>query len=393
MSSAEHPDESGVRPNEIDLTYVRELFDRMAQAPFVMCVRELEVRDPDVIIAFDVQTRFGWTNVLAVSASTDAERLIGSLHIRTKFPTLSTPTDEGLARAQKFAVLTHYARAEGEAGIEAQSRLPIFADRAVFNALVPTAEQIIRLQGSMLTGYLQDRLRAQHAIWAMGPHRPSREGLQVAYESLRNAINPDGFRVVEIDTGCVVMDDDDDVSTTDAYRVEVATDFSHPLFGSLTCAELVVPWTQSRGGDAHEAAALLNRSEEALEDETLGVGAWYARSEDGSLRFRILLPFTEQWTPYLELFVASLVLRWMNIKDVNPGTPSDFGMVDGLRSLFSSLRSGSAPVLRVEHSEGGQLGMQDYYRDLELESASLRWPGYRLELSIATWVRRPGSLA
>lgn len=360
MSSIEPPAGPEPSANEIDTERVRDLFFRVARLSSVKCVREIEVSDPRVIVAFDLQTKFAWTRVLAVRAPPDIETLIGSLHIRTRISMSSAPPDDWLVRAQKSAVLMQYARAEDEAGIVVQSRLPILLEPVVFDALLPVLDQIIRMQGAMLVDTVRAQLMTQHAILAMAPRRPSYEHLQLTYEALRDAIDPHGFHLVQLDSGCVVSDRDQEASVTDGYRVEVSTNFDHALFERLTCAELVVPrW----GGDVCAAAALLNRSEEALDDETLGVGAWYARWEDGSLRYRILLPFTEQWRPPLDLFVSSLVARWIGIKEFGLRIPSDFGPSDDMRKLFSAMRSADAHVLRVEHSDG-RVSLDDYHRDI-----------------------------
>jgi hypothetical protein len=364
MSDSNLPSESGAESRDIGI-YVRELRDRFAQSPYVTCIRELEARDPDVIIACDVQTRLGWSSVIAVRASADVPRLIGSMYIRTKFPTQSTASDEWLARLQRSAVLMHYTRAQGEPAIEAQARLPIFADRAISEAIESAIEPIIRLQGFMLVDSYRDRLRAQHAIWAMGPLRLAGERLQVLYEALRDAIARFRFRLVELDTGCVVINGEHDVPRKDVCRVEMSINFKHELFGSLICAELVVPWAQSRGTEAHEAATLLNRSDQASEDEALGVGAWYVHGKDGSLRYRILLPITEQWSPCLDVFVSSLVIRWLALEEMDFAVQPDLGLAAGLQSLFSSMRSSDAIVSRVEQIQGRQLSMDDYYRDVE----------------------------
>ncbi|WP_161827413.1 hypothetical protein [Steroidobacter agaridevorans] len=257
-----------------------------------------------------------------------------------------------------------YTRDEGGTGIEAQTRLPIFADRAISESIVSAVEPIIRLQGFMLVGSYGDRLRAQYAIWAMGPQALAGEQLQVVFAALRHALAPAGFRVVETNTGCVVIDDDLDVPSLEGCRVEVSTNFQHELSKSLVCAELVVPWGPDRGIGGSEAVSLLNRSDEASEDESLGVGAWYRNSEDGSLRYRILLPVTEQWTPCIDLFVSSLVIRWMDLESVGFAACPEFGLTDRLQALFSSLRSGDKSELRTEQFQGKRLSMDDYYRDM-----------------------------
>jgi hypothetical protein len=363
MGSIEPPTEPESSPREIDTACVRDVFSRLARLSSVKCVREIEVTDPRVIIAFDAQSKFGWTRVLAVRASADTERMVGTLHIRTRISMSSTPSDDWLVQAQKSAVLMRYARAEDEPGVEAQSSLPIPLEPAVFNALLHVLDQIVRLQGAMLLGAVRGQLMTQHAILAMGPVRPSHKELQSAYEALRDAIHPFGVRLIQLDSGCVVSDDDREVAGTDGYRVEVSTNFRHALFESLACAELVVPLDSKREVDAAATATLLNRSEEALDDRALGVGAWYARREDASLRYRILLPFTEQWWPPLDLFLASLVWRWMNIKALSLNVPLDLRLADDLRKLFSDMRSSDARVLRSEQSDG-RVSLDDYHRDV-----------------------------
>ena len=228
--------------------------------------------------------------------------------------------------------------------LRTQSRLPILLEPVVFDALLPALDQIVRMQEALLVDTVRGQLMTQHAILAMAPRRPSYEHLQLAYDALRDAIDPHGFHLVQLDSGCVVSDCDPDASDADGCRVEVSTNFAHALFERLTCAELVaLRWD----GDVCAAATLLNRREEALDDETLGVGAWYVRWEDGSLRYRILLPFTEQWRPPLDLFVSSLVARWIGIKQFGLRIPSDFGPSGDMRKLFSAMRSGDAHVLRV----------------------------------------------
>ena len=64
--------------------------------------------------------------------------------------------------------------------------------------------------------------------------------------------------------------------------------------------------------DAHRTADLLNFRNQTVENATLGVGAWHPNREDGTLRYRNLVPFFEKWSPRLDLFVSDLVMRWMN---------------------------------------------------------------------------------
>lgn len=145
-------------------------------------------------------------------------------------------------------------------------------------------------------------------------------------------------------------------------RIEVSTRFAHPLFGTSMLADLVVPWDQ--GLDGHKAAALLNLNEQTVENETLGVGAWHANCEDGSLRYRILLPFLEKWTPPVEQFVSDLVMRWMSFPAAGPEMILDGDLEDPLRCLFATMREGEAQVAKIfKRSQDGQCSMDDYYRD------------------------------
>lgn len=144
----------------LDISYVQELPNRIAQVRRVICVRVLDVPKSNVITAFRVQTKLGWTDVVAVNAPTGVERLIGSLHIRTMCSTPPFPTKLALGRAHEHAVLMSYASIEGEVGIEARSRLPIFAEHGVFEALVPVIEHIVRLQWLLLIGSFHDRIKA-----------------------------------------------------------------------------------------------------------------------------------------------------------------------------------------------------------------------------------------
>lgn len=361
MSSDEQSDDYESTRDVAPFIHVRELYDRVASAPSVYCVRELDIWDPDVTIAFDVQTMFGWTQVLAVAASTDAEELIGSLYIRTQAAASSAPADEWLERAQRIAVLACCSLAADKAGIEVQSRLPMFLNRAAFESLVPVVEQIIWLHGLALEELCGNRLHARFVALASGPYRPSREQLRFSYKALHDGL-PREIRLIELDTGCVLIDER---HGPDAARVEVVISCDHELFGSLVSVELVVPWMRARGTDVHEAATFLNRSEEGSEDGTLGVGAWYARGEDGSVRYRVLLPFSERWAPDLHVFVANLRRRWTHLSAANPNVPSDFDLAGSIRTLFTSMRSTGARVLRVEHLRDCSLSADERYSGRE----------------------------
>lgn len=359
MTISDNSGEAGPSPSgRIDVESVKGLVHKIAKKRFVGGTLEVEIPDPDVIVGFHVNIKFGWTNVIAVRAPGDGEGMIGTLHIRTTCPTLPPATAEELLLMNKYAVLMRFACA-GDDGVEARSRLPIFSGRAQFEVLESAVEQIIRLQRVLLLGAFQDRYRARELVRAMDLCRPPREQMQAAFRTLRRVIGTKGFGLVELDANHWVINRTGGAPPADAYRIEISTHFRHKLFGAMTRTDLVVPWVQ------RSTPALLNRKEEEVEDETLGVGTWHASSDESSLRYGIQFPFTEHWGPWLELFVSDLIVRWLNTENANCELMSHVFQARDRSALFSSMRSRYGDELRKSiASQSGPLSLEDYYREL-----------------------------
>jgi hypothetical protein len=208
----------------------------------------------------------------------------------------------------------------------------------------------------------------------MALERPPQRQLRAVYDSISHAIGRQGFRLIERSRGHVIIGRNDDVSSAHTYRIEVSMRVPHELFGTVICADLIVPWAKSADRDMHRVADRLNRTEAMA--ETLMVGIWHADSERGRLRYRILLPYIAYWMPVLELCLSSLVRRWMDVRAAEVGLGTDVELIDGWSAHFSSMRSGNVRVLKELWRPCAE-SLENYHRDLaarELIAAMLDMP-------------------